>query len=172
MKRRFVRAALAFACTVLLAVVPARAAPESGPESGPGNAPGNAPGASLYAANCAVCHKANAAGAAGQYPPLAGRIDKIAASASGRQYLADVLVHGMVGHIEAAGASYVGYMPAFRQLSDADTAAILTWLSTLRDSKPSPVIHAAEIHASRDRKLSASAVARERSALSAQHPLP
>ncbi len=128
--------------------------------------------ASLYAGNCAVCHQANAEGVAGQYPPLAGRVDKIAASQAGRQYLADVLVHGMTGQIEAAGQSYVGYMPAFPSLSNDATASILNWLSAKGATKPMPVITAAEIADARGKPLSASAVNQERKAFTAQHPLP
>lgn len=135
-----------------------------------------ATGADLYAANCAMCHQADGIGAPGQYPPLKGRIDKIAASAEGKHYLADVLVNGMAGRIEAGGASYVGYMPSFKQLPDADIASILTWLSSLGaslgDSKPAPVIEAADIAAVRSQPLSAPVVAKERKTLAAVHPLP
>ena len=131
-----------------------------------------ATGAELYAANCAMCHQANGVGAPGQYPPLKGRIDKIAATAEGKHYLAEVLVYGMAGRIEAGGASYVGYMPSFKQLPDADIASILTWLSSLGDSKPAPVIEAADIAAVRGQPSSAPVVAKERKALAAVHPLP
>lgn len=131
-----------------------------------------ATGSELYAANCAMCHQANGAGAPGQYPPLKGRIDKIAASAEGKHYLADVLVYGMAARIEAGGASYVGFMPAFKQLPDADIATLLTWLSSLGDSKPAPVIETADIAAVRGKPLSSPAVAKERKALAAVHPLP
>ena len=124
-----------------------------------------ASGASLYAGNCAACHQSNAAGVPGQYPPLKGRIDKIAASAAGKQYLANVLIHGMVGPIQAEGESYSGYMPPFPQLSDDKIAAILTWLSSSGGGKPAPVIDAADIAASRGRPLSSSDVAKQRGAL-------
>lgn len=131
-----------------------------------------ATGAELYASNCAMCHQANGIGAPGQYPPLKGRIDKIAASAEGKHYLADVLVYGMAGRIDAGGASYVGFMPSFRQLPDPDIAALLSWLASLGDSKPAPVIEAADIAAARANPLSSPAVAKERKALGAVHPLP
>ena len=130
------------------------------------------PGADLYAANCSMCHQANGVGAPGQYPPLKNRIDKIAATKEGRQYLADLLLNGMVGRIDAGGASYVGYMPAFKQLQDQDIAAILTWLSAQGDSKPAPVISAADLGAARAKPLSAPQVAQERKAVAQLHPLP
>ncbi len=131
-----------------------------------------ATGQAVYAANCTVCHQASAAGAPGQYPPLKGRIDKIASTPEGRHYLSEVLVYGMVGRIEAGGAPYVGYMPSFKQLSDDDIAAVLSWLSSLGDTKPAPVIAAADIAAVRGKSISASAVNHDRAALAAVHPLP
>ncbi len=131
-----------------------------------------ATGSELYASNCAMCHQASGVGAPGQYPPLKGRIDKIAASPEGKHYLADLLVYGMVGRIDAGGASYFGYMPAFKQLPDGDIASILTWLSSLGDSKPPPVIDAADITGVRGKPLASPAVASERKALAALHPLP
>ena len=128
--------------------------------------------ASLYSANCAACHRADAAGVSSQYPPLKGRIDKIAATAEGRHYLADVLLYGMVGQIEANGAAYVGYMPAFKRLSDTDIAAVLTWLSSLGGSKPPPTISVADVTAARAQPLNAAGVAKQRQALQAAHPLP
>lgn len=129
-------------------------------------------GAELYSQQCAVCHQADAKGAAGDYPPLQNRIDKIAATEEGRHYLADLLTHGMSGQIDVAGVSYVGYMPAFKQLNDDQIAAILTWISSLGDSRPPPVVAAAEIAAARSRTLTAAAVAQERKSLDATHPLP
>lgn len=131
-----------------------------------------ASGADLYAANCSMCHQAGGIGAPGQYPPLKNRIDKIASSSEGKHYLAAVLVNGLVGRIDAGGATYVGYMPAFKQLPDADIAAVLTWLSAQGDSKPPPVLAAADITTVRGQPLSSSAVAKERKALAAVHPLP
>lgn len=129
-------------------------------------------GAELYGLNCSACHQADAAGAAGQAPPLRNRVDKIAATPEGRAYLSDVLTHGMSGLIEAGGDTYVGYMPSFAQLKDEDIAAILSYLSALGDSHPPPVLAASDIAAGRSRSLTAAAVAQQRKALAAQHPLP
>ncbi len=129
-------------------------------------------GAALYASNCVMCHQAGGIGAAGRYPPLRGRINKIAASAEGRHYLANLMLFGMVGKIEAAGADYYGYMPAFRQLNDNQLAAILNWLSAEGGSSPAPVIAAAVIAGARAKPLRASGVAEQRRRLAALHPLP
>ena len=129
-------------------------------------------GADLYTAQCSSCHQANGVGLAGSYPPLKGRIDKIAASAEGRHYLADVLVYGMLGRIEAGGTTYYGLMPPFHRLPDADIAAVLSWLSALGDSKPPPALDAADIAAVRGKPLTLAGVVNERKALAALHPLP
>jgi len=131
-----------------------------------------ADGAGLYAQNCAVCHQADATGLAGQYPPLKNRVDKIAATPEGRAYLAEVLTHGMAGPIDAAGATYVGFMPAFKQLKDDEIAAILSWVSSQGTTKPAPELAAADIAAGRAKTLNAAAVAKDRATLAAQHPLP
>jgi mono/diheme cytochrome c family protein len=131
-----------------------------------------ATGAELYAQNCSMCHQADGAGLAGQYPPLKNRIDQIAATPEGKHYLADLLTHGMTGSIQAGGASYVGYMPAFKQLPDGDIASVLNWLSDQGGTKPPPHLEAADLAAARGRSLTAHAVLDERTALQAQHPLP
>ena len=78
----------------------------------------------------------------------------------------------MVGQIQAAGDTYAGYMPAFKQLPDDQIASILTWLSSLGASKPAPVIAVADIAAARARTQKPAEVLAERTALDAQHPLP
>ncbi len=129
-------------------------------------------GAGLYAQQCSSCHQADAAGMAGQYPPLKNRVDKIAATPEGRHYLADLLTHGMAGSIQAAGDTYVGYMPSFAHLKDDEVVAVLDWVSALGDGRPPATVAEADVSAARGRTLTAAAVAQERKALDAQHPLP
>ena len=129
-------------------------------------------GAELYTQQCSSCHQADAAGLAGQFPPLKNRVDKIASTPEGRHYLADLLTHGMAGAIQVGGDTYVGYMPAFARLKDDEIVAVLDWVSALGDSHPPATIAASDIAAARGRTLTAAAVAQERKALDAQHPLP
>ena len=138
----------------------------------PGAASAAPSGAELYAQQCSSCHQGDAAGLAGQYPPLRNRVDKIASTPEGRHYLADVLTHGMAGSIQAAGDTYVGYMPAFSHLKDGEIVAVLDWVSALGDSKPPVTIAETDIAAARGRTLGTAAVAQERKALDARHPLP
>lgn len=128
-------------------------------------------GAALYTAQCALCHQGSGGGAPGQYPPLRDRVNRIAATDAGRHYLADLLTNGMAGHITAAGQDYVGYMPSFRQLADAQIAAILNHVISLGSGGPARLTPA-DIAAARARPLDPAAVMAERGALAAKQTLP
>lgn len=128
-------------------------------------------GAALFNQNCAVCHQAGGVGAPGQFPPLKGRVDRIAASPEGRRYLAALLTHGMTGQITVAGVSYTGYMPSFAQLPDSDIATILDWVSALGGSG-APAVSVADLTAARKRALTPAGLVQEREALGKLHPLP
>ncbi|GAA4493333.1 cytochrome c [Gluconacetobacter tumulicola] len=129
-------------------------------------------GQALYGANCGICHQGGGVGAPGQFPPLANRIDKIASTPEGKKYVTAVLMNGLAGSIDAAGATYVGFMPSFKSLSDDDVAAILTYLSSLGSTKQAPVITPADVAAARAAPMPSSGVAAARKALNAAHPLP
>ncbi len=86
-------------------------------------------GAAIFAARCTPCHQANAAGADGLAPSLAGTLGDYLASGDGRKYLSQILVSGMAGRIESQGRVVVGMMPNFRtDLSDADIASVLDYV--------------------------------------------
>jgi mono/diheme cytochrome c family protein len=105
-----------------LAAAPALAAPAFAASAGP----------ALFDANCALCHQAGGVGVPGQFPRLAGRAAAIAAAPQGRQFLMRVLLNGMSGHVTVDGADILGVMPSFAALSDADLAALLTYVSHLQ----------------------------------------
>lgn len=93
-------------------------------------------GAEVYAANCAACHQANGAGVPGAFPPLAnGHVPDLLASAGGREYLVRAVVFGVQGPIDVQGESYAGVMPAWRQLSNAEIAAVLNHVATDWDNE-------------------------------------
>lgn len=129
-------------------------------------------GASLYNSNCSVCHQASGVGSPGQFPPLKGRVDKIAGSPEGKTYLADVVLNGLHGTIQAGGGSYVGFMPSLKTLPDDQVAAILTYVASLGDTKPAPAITADEIKAARAQPKKAKEIIAERKVLDAAHPIP
>jgi mono/diheme cytochrome c family protein len=88
------------------------------------NEAGQADGKVLFASHCVACHQATGKGLPGVFPPLDGsewvRGDE--------RVVANILLHGIKGPIEVAGATYNGEMPPFAQLSDAELAAIVTYV--------------------------------------------
>lgn len=92
-------------------------------------------GAALFAKNCALCHQAGAKGLPGQFPRLAGRIDKISGKPAGRAYLIDVLTYGMAGQLVVDQQEILGLMPPF-PLDDESVALLLTYLQSLGDTHP------------------------------------
>lgn len=89
----------------------------------------------VFNANCSMCHQLDAAGVPGQFPRLAGRAGKIAATAAGRHYLERVVLYGMMGTIKVDGTEIVGgVMPSFSSLSDQDLADALDYITSLDDA--------------------------------------
>jgi mono/diheme cytochrome c family protein len=92
---------------------------------------GPAPGAStaangkqLFTANCAACHQATGKGLPGVFPPLDGS-EWVAGD---ERTVANILLHGITGEITVMGTTFKGAMPAFAQLSDAELAAVASYV--------------------------------------------
>ncbi len=81
-------------------------------------------GAQVYTGKCAACHQASGLGLPGVFPPLA---QSPWVSGSEARLLA-ILLHGIQGPIEVLGATYNGMMPAWNTLSDAELAAVSTYV--------------------------------------------
>jgi mono/diheme cytochrome c family protein len=88
----------------------------------------------VYDATCALCHQNGGAGLKGQFPRLAGRVDRMAADRQARAYLIDTVLFGVSGKIEVDGAPIVGVMPSFASLSDDEIASVLNYLIRLGGS--------------------------------------
>jgi len=125
-----------------------------------------ADGAKLYEAHCMACHQPDGNGAEGLAPPVAGVLAKRAQSTSGREYLAQVLVSGMIGKITSRGIKYDGAMPA-TTLSDEELAAVMGYvLATFNMvSQPMPTELFA---AARARALTPTAVRQQRARVLAE----
>lgn len=82
-------------------------------------------GQRIYENVCQSCHQPDGRGIPGAFPPLRG-----SRWVTGpEERLLRVLLDGLQGPIEVAGARYDGVMPAWRgQLSDADLAAVATFV--------------------------------------------
>lgn len=100
--------------------------------------PLRADGAKLYEAHCVACHQPDGNGAEGLAPPLAGVLVKRAQSPSGREYLAQVLISGMIGPITSRGSKYNGNMPA-ATLSDEELALVTDYVLTTFNKVSQPL---------------------------------
>ncbi|MFI4952272.1 MAG: c-type cytochrome [Burkholderiales bacterium] len=90
----------------------------------PGQQPATADGRAVYEQNCATCHGAEGRGQPGYFPPLAGNPDL----AKNSVFPVLVVLHGISGAIEVDGHTYEGSMPAFDHLSNAEIAAVLSFV--------------------------------------------
>lgn len=96
---------------------PAALAPVAPPAAG-----GQVAGAPIYASLCAACHQASGLGLPGVFPPLAESEWVKAAP----ELPIRILLLGVGGAMTVKGQAYSGQMPGFKQLSDAEIAAVLT----------------------------------------------
>jgi mono/diheme cytochrome c family protein len=101
-------------------------------------------GGELFEANCQICHQAQGVGVMGQFPRLAGRASLIASSPEGRAFMSQLVLNGMSGKISVDNQFIMGFMPGFDRLSDADAAAILTYISGLEAEQLKPAAFSAE----------------------------
>lgn len=134
-----------------------------------------APSNAVYDAMCGLCHQSAGAGLKGQFPRLAGRVDKMASDAGTREFLIQTVLHGMAGRIEVDGAPIVGVMPSFASLPDKDLASVLNYLVSLGGSAAKKIkpITLAEIAAARKTpSLSPAQVLGRRAALASSGLMP
>jgi mono/diheme cytochrome c family protein len=119
-----------------------------------------AAGATVFAARCAVCHGAQAAGIPGSFPSLHEQIVAFGKTPAGRDYLVMVVTTGLMGDLKVAGVPYRGVMPAQSGLSEAEVAAVLSYLASDRgkDAAASPLT-ADDVTAARARHVERSAQA-------------
>lgn len=83
-------------------------------------------GGALFAANCATCHQPDGRGLRDAVPPLAG--SEIVAA--GPDIVASILLRGIDGPLNVAGATYDGHMPSFASaLNDGEIARIATYVT-------------------------------------------
>lgn len=126
-----------------LAVVALRSAPSMADESA---------GASVFAGRCAVCHGPEAAGIPGSFPSLHEQIVAFGKSPEGRDYLVMVVTTGLMGEVKVGGSSYRGVMPAQSGLSEAEVAAVLSYLAGDRGRiEGAPALSASDVSAARTR---------------------
>nr|WP_277881432.1 cytochrome c [Hymenobacter cyanobacteriorum] len=106
-------------------------------------APLLAQGSSVYKQYCLTCHLADGLGVDGMNPPLA-KTDYVLGD---KTRLTKVLLNGLQG-VDINGEQYRGVMPAQATLTDAQIAAVLTYVRNSFGNKASAV-SAAEVKAVR-----------------------
>ncbi len=92
-------------------------------------------GEKIYSANCVPCHQANGRGAPPAFPPLDG--SKVVQGPKDAHL--DVVLHGRAGTA----------MASFKQLSDVDLAAVLTYERNAWNNKSGDMVTPAEVKAKR-----------------------
>ena len=123
-------AALAVAVGLLVATVAFDAMPRAVAAAHPD-------GKKLYLERCASCHQPDGKGVSGTFPPLAGNKDETAKDPS---RVIGIVLHGLNTELVVNGKKYPGGMPAWKgQLSNAEIAAILTYIRSSWGNKASPV---------------------------------
>jgi mono/diheme cytochrome c family protein len=98
-------------------------------------ATGAVDGKQLYAAQCVACHQASGQGLAGVFPPL----DASEWVVGDERIVANILLHGIAGEITVAGTAYKGNMPPFKQLGDAELAAVASHVRATWSNKAPPI---------------------------------
>jgi mono/diheme cytochrome c family protein len=94
-------------------------------------------GKAKYEQNCGICHGVDGMGKPAQAPPLAGSEWVIA---NGFHRLAQIPLNGLNGNIQVSGKDWnLNMAPMGAALSDADLAAVLTYIRTSWDNKAGAV---------------------------------
>jgi mono/diheme cytochrome c family protein len=97
-------------------------------------------GEKIYNQNCSSCHQPNGQGVQGTFPPLAGNPTVTGDSGN----VIAIVKFGKSGPIKVGASQYNGMMPAWGQsLSNADIAAVVTYIRSAWGNSASPVTEAA-----------------------------
>ena len=82
-------------------------------------------GGRIYQHNCQGCHQQNGRGVPGAFPPVVQSEWVTGAP----ETVVRILLHGLSGPVQVAGATYEGAMPAWKDvLKDEEIAAVATYL--------------------------------------------
>jgi len=106
---------------------------------------GGAAGDQLFGSLCVACHQATGQGLPGVFPPLAGSEWVNAQEGTPVK----ILLAGLSGSVTVKGQTYNGQMPSFKQLSDDDIAAVLSYLRSSWGNS-APAVTAASVKSVRE----------------------
>ncbi len=102
-------------------------------------------GKALFDTNCSTCHGSTGEGQPGVFPPLAKNPD---VNAKDPKEIIHIVLNGLNAPKTILGKKYSGGMPAWKQLSDSDIAAILTYVRSSFGNK-APAVTEKEVAAAR-----------------------
>ena len=85
---------------------------------------GDTDGRAVFMRSCVTCHQQNGAGIQGAFPPLAEN----PVVAGDKTRLIRLVLHGLSGPVMVKGQRYNNVMPPWKTLSDADMAAVLSYV--------------------------------------------
>ncbi|HEY0972837.1 MAG TPA: cytochrome c [Gemmatimonadales bacterium] len=102
-----------------------------------------AAGQAVYEKNCQVCHQASGEGTPGVFPPMVG-----SEWVTGEpETVVRIVLHGLQGPVEVAGATYNGAMPAWKDvLKEGEIAAVVTYIRQM-GANDAPVVPASLVTA-------------------------
>lgn len=110
-------------------------------------------GKELFVANCSACHGEGGLGVEGAIPPLAkSDFLKKLSSQKNRTELIHIPLNGKKGKIVVNGKPFDGEMPAFTEITDAELAEVLSYVTSSWGNKARKFT-AAEIKQARAQKL-------------------
>jgi mono/diheme cytochrome c family protein len=92
-------------------------------------------GKQVFSANCVACHQATGLGLPGAFPPLDGS-EWVQGD---ERVVANILLHGINGPITVKGANFASVMPSFERLSDAELAAVASYVRSSWSNKAEPL---------------------------------
>jgi nitrite reductase (NO-forming) len=81
-------------------------------------------GKDLYKKYCLTCHQADGMGVSGMFPPLI-KTPKVLGPADS---LIVIVIYGLKGPAEVAGATYTQNMPAVKNITDPEIAEVLNYV--------------------------------------------
>lgn len=120
-------------------------------------------GVTVYSEHCAVCHQPKGEGTPGFAPKLAGTLGERAKTETGRRYLAQLVVSGMMGPIISGGEKFNDAMPSFAALPDEDIVAVLGYVvGELNGASSELLVKPDDVLAARRQPMSPAAVRRLR----------
>ena len=129
-------------------------------------------GEMMFNEYCVGCHQVGGTGVPGEYPRLAGRVNKIASDPRGRAFLAQLVLTGMSGTISVDGRKILGIMPGFDSLKDDELASVLNYVVRLEGGKGAAFTPQILRQARAGAKATPEQMAKTRNSLAEAHVIP